>query len=51
MVDSLLQKYAEVLKDGLGTLESFKASLHVKPEAQPKFHKPRTAPFSLKLLN
>ena len=47
-VDSLLKAHAEVFKDGLGMLKSIIADLHVKPEAQPKFHKPRPVPFSLK---
>ena len=47
-VDAILSVHTEVFKDGLGTLKSFEASLHVKPEAQLKFHKPRPVPFSLK---
>ena len=47
-VDSLLQTYSEIFEDGLGTLKQFEARLHVKPGAQPKFHKARSVPFALK---
>ena len=47
-VDSLRKTHAKICKDGLGTLKSIKTDLHVKPEAQPKFHKLRPVPFSLK---
>ena len=44
----LLDKYAEVFKDELGTLKLMKARLQVQTQATPKFHKPRAVPFALK---
>ena len=44
----LLDKYAEVFKDELGTLKLMKAHLQVQSQATPKFHKPRAVPFALK---
>ena len=44
----LLDKYAEVFKDELGTLKHIKAHLQVESQAAPKFHKPHAVPFALK---
>ena len=44
----LLSKHAEVFKDELGTVQSMKVKLHLKPDARPKFCKPRSVPFALK---
>ena len=44
----LLDKYSEVFREELGTLKSIKAKLHIKPQAMPKFCKPRAVPFALK---
>ena len=47
-LDHLLGKHAEVFKPELGTLKDFKAILHLKPDATPKFCRGRTVPFALK---
>jgi len=47
-VDGLLQQYQEIFKDELGTLKGIYAKLTVKPEATPKFFKPRSVPYALK---
>lgn len=47
-VDELLQKYAAVFQEGLGTMHHFKASLHLTPNALPRFHRPRSVPFALR---
>ena len=44
----LLEKYSDVFNGELGTLKSTKAKLQLKPQAMPKFCKPRAVPFALK---
>ena len=44
----LLCKHADVFKPELGLLTGFKAKLHVKSDAIPKFCRARTIPFALK---
>ena len=44
----LLDKYAEVFKDKLGTLKLIKAYLQVQSQATPKFHKPCAVLLTLK---
>ena len=46
--EALLDKYAEVFEEGLGTMNTFEASLSVKSECKPRFHKARPVPFALK---
>ena len=45
---SLLDKYAKVFTDELGTLISMKAHLQIQSQAVPKFCKTRAVPFALK---
>ena len=47
-VQALLQQHSNLFKDELGTVNSHKATLHIKPEATPKFFKPRPVPFAIK---
>ena len=47
-LDSLLQQYAAVFKEELGTLTGFQAKLELKQDAQPKFSKARSVPYALK---
>ena len=47
-LDRVLDKHPEVFKDELGTLKDVKAQLFVKPEAIPKFYKPRPVPHAIK---
>ena len=46
--EALLDKYAEVFEEGLGRMNTFEASLSVKSECKPRFHKARPVPFVLK---
>ena len=46
----LLQEYAEVFKDELGTIMPVKATLTVWPSATPRFRRPRPVPCALKPL-
>ena len=39
-IEVLIKKYATVFKEGLGTMDNFKAILAVQPDAKSKFHKP-----------
>ena len=47
-LEVLLQSYSEVFGGELGTMNSVQARLQVKPDAQPKFFRPRAVPFALK---
>ena len=46
--EALVGKFPEVFEEGLGLMNTFEASLHLKPEYRPKFHKARPVPFALK---
>ena len=43
----LIDKYSEVLEEGLGTFKGPKVKIHVDPEAQPKFLKARPVPYTM----
>ena len=45
-LDNLLTQYEEIFKDEFGQCKHIKAKLHVKPEAVPKFYRPRPIPLS-----
>ena len=47
-ISKLLDKYSEVFQPGLGTMKRIKAHLTLKPEATPRFHRPRSVPFAIK---
>ncbi len=47
-LNGLLEKYQEIFKDELGTINPYKVDLAVMPEARPKFHRPRSVPYALK---
>ena len=47
-LSGLLEKHKQVFSNGLGTYKGGKATLHIDPEAKPKFFKACTLPFSLK---
>ena len=47
-LNSLLKDHDSLFKEHLGTVHPYKATLHVKPDAIPKFFKPRPIPFALK---
>lgn len=47
-LDSLLKSYSEVFQNELGIMNLIKASLKLKEDASPKFHRPRLMPFALK---
>ena len=47
-VKEVLDKHASLFSDGYGTIKDFKAQIHLKENAQPKFCKARPMPFSLK---
>ncbi|KAL1423178.1 hypothetical protein MTO96_021344 [Rhipicephalus appendiculatus] len=46
-VKNLVQDYAEVFQEGLGTFKGATASLHVPSDAPPRFFKPRPLPYAL----
>ena len=48
-LQKLLDKYAKtVFKPGLGKLEGMTAKLMLRPEAVPKFYKPRPMPYAMR---
>ena len=47
-LEQLLQEYEEVFRPELGTLRGIQAKLEVKPDARPRFHKPRSVPYAIK---
>ena len=47
-VQAVLDKYPSVFQEGLGTLQGFKAKIHVDSNAQPRFHRARPVPYALR---
>ena len=47
-LESLLQKYEEVFRKEVGTMQRFKAKLVVNPGAKPRFCRPRSVPYALR---
>ena len=47
-LEPLLERYQGLFKDELGTASVHKAKLYVRPDAKPKFFKPRPVPFATK---
>ena len=47
-LEMLLQKYEDLFKEELGTIQPQKATLHVETDATPRFFRPRLVPFSIK---
>ena len=45
---NLLHEYDSLFKDELGTVTSHKATLRVRPDASPRFFKPRPVPYATK---
>ena len=50
-LEYLLDKYGDLFKEELGTIKSFQAELHVKPEEKPRFFKSRPVPYALRSPN
>ena len=46
-VESLLAKHQDVFAEGLEKVKNFAAKLHVSPDAQPRYYRPRPVPHSL----
>ena len=47
-LDGLLEKYQDIFKDELETIEPYKVKLAVVSDARPKFHRSRSVPYILK---
>ena len=47
-LQTLLQKHKSLFNEELGTVKPYRATLHIKPDATPKFFKPRSVPFAIK---
>ena len=46
-MEALLQNHKAVFQEGLGEINTFEATLQLKPTATPKFCKARSVPFAL----
>ena len=44
----LMNKYPQLFSEGYGSIKDFKAQIHLREKAQPKFCKARPVPYSLK---
>ena len=47
-VDDLLQKYQQFFREELINLKGMEAQIHVSPNTQPRYFKPRPLAYSLK---
>ena len=47
-LQTLLQEHQSLFKNELGTVQPYRATLHVQPNAKPRFFKPRPVPFAIK---
>ena len=47
-LDTLMKQHQQLFADELGTVEPYKATLQVQPDATPRFFKPRPVPFAIK---
>ena len=47
-LNSLLQQHETLFSKALGKIQPITASLHMKPDATPRFFKPRPVPFAIK---
>ena len=47
-LDKLLDEHHALFREELGTISQFQAKLQVRPDARPKFFKPRPVPFAIK---
>ena len=46
--EQIVKEYPDVFSHELGTIRDFKAKIELKPDAVPKFHRPRPVPYALK---
>ena len=47
-LQQILDKYPSVFQEGLGTLKGYEAKIHVDPNVQPRFHRARPIPYSIR---
>lgn len=47
-LENVLEQSAQVFQDGIGTLKHIKARLTIESNVQPKFHKARPVPYSVR---
>ena len=47
-IQSVLQRFTDVFKEGLGTLKGYEAKIHINPDVVPRFCKARTVPYALR---
>lgn len=49
-MEQVLKRHEAVFKEERGTLKDIKATIHVDPEAKPRFFKPRSVPYAVRPL-
>ena len=47
-LNKLMQRHKSLFSEGLGTIEPYRATLHIQPGAKPRFFKPRSVPFAIR---
>lgn len=47
-IPALLKKHSKLFEEGLGLVKGREAKVHVDPEAQPRFYRPRPVPYALR---
>ena len=47
-LQAVLARYPAVFQKGLGTLNGYKAKIHVDPDAVPRFHRARSVPYAIR---
>ena len=47
-LSAVLNKHAEVFKEGLGSMKNITVKLNIKPDSRPKFFKVRPVPYAIK---
>ena len=45
---TLLEKHKQLFNKELGTIQGVRAKLHIAPNAQPKFYRPRNVPYAIR---
>lgn len=47
-MEKIISKYSEIFRDGLGTFNGDPVTIHLKPDATPRFLKARPVPYAIK---
>ena len=47
-LQDILDKYSDLFKDEMGILKGTKVTIHIQPDARPRFFRPRPVPYALR---